>query len=86
MAVDPNDPEVLESLKFLLVPKEEKIQTQARPFDGKKNVFVPDPKEGFIDAEVVKEDEAKGMVTVKTSKGEVNFLFLILFLSINTII
>ena len=40
MAIDPNDPEVIESLKYLLVPKEEKIQTQARPFDGKKNVFI----------------------------------------------
>ena len=73
--VDMNDPEVIESLKFLLVPREEKIETQARPFDPKKNVFISDPKEGFIDAIVQSEDEAKGMVTVKTSKGEVIFLF-----------
>ena len=68
--VDMNDPEVIESLKFLLVSKEEKIQTQARPFDPKKNCFVHDAKEGFIDAIIQSEDEAKKTVTVKTGKGE----------------
>jgi len=67
--VDMNDPEVIESLKFLLVSKEEKIQTQARPFDPKKNVFVHDAKEGFIDAVVQSEEGDK--VTVKTSAGAV---------------
>jgi hypothetical protein len=69
--VDMNDPEVIESLKFLLVPKEEKIKTCARPFDGKKNVFIPCSKEGFIPAEITAEDTAKGTVTVKTPKGDV---------------
>ena len=69
--VDPNDPEVIESLKFLLVPKEEKIKTCARAFDAKKNCFVPCSKEGFISAEIQSEDAAKGTVTVKTAKGEV---------------
>ena len=68
--VDMNDPEVIESLKFLLVPKEERIQTQARPFDPKKNVFVHDSKEGFIDAVVQSEEGEK--VTVKTSSGGVS--------------
>jgi hypothetical protein len=67
--VDMNDPEVIESLGFLVVPKEERIKTQTRPFDAKKNVFVPDHKEGFIAAEVQSED-AKG-VTVKKANGEV---------------
>ena len=52
MHIDPNDPEVIESLTFLLIPKEEKIQTQSRPFDPKKNVFVHDNKEGFIEGEI----------------------------------
>jgi len=65
--VDPNDPEVIESLTFLLVPKEEKIQTQSRPFDPKKNVFVRDAKEGFIDGVIQSEDGDK--VTVKTRNG-----------------
>ena len=79
--VDPNDPEVIESLKYLMVPREEKIATQAQAFDGKKNVFIPDAKEGFLPAEVISEDTAKGMVTLKNSKGEVNLLFLINFIN-----
>ena len=73
--VDMNDPEVIESLKYLIVPREEKIKTCAQAFDGKKNVFVPDAKEGFVPAEVQSED-AKGMVTAKTSKGDVRDLYL----------
>ena len=67
--VDMQDPEVIESLKYLLVPKEEKMRTQARPFDGKKNCWIPEHKEGFIAAEI---QSTKGEeITVKTSKGEV---------------
>ena len=68
--VDMNDPEVIESLKYLIVSKEEKIATSALPYDGKKNVFVRDHKEGFVAAEIQSED-AKGMVTVKKANGEV---------------
>jgi len=71
MSVDINDPEVIESLKFLLVPKEERIQTQTRPFDAKKNCFVPDHKEGFIAAIIESLDEKKGTAKVKTPKGDV---------------
>ncbi len=69
MHIDPNDPEVIESLTFLLIPKEEKIQTQSRPFDPKKNVFVHDNKEGFIEGEIQSEDSDK--VTVKKRNGDV---------------
>jgi myosin heavy chain 6/7 len=67
--VDLNDPEVIESLRYLLVSKEEKVKTQARPFDGKKNCWIPEQKEGFIAAEIqsTKGDE----ITVKSYKGEV---------------
>ena len=68
--VDMNDPEVIESLQYLIVPKEERIKTTSLPFDAKKNVFVPDHKEGFVAAEIVSED-AKG-VTVKKASGDVN--------------
>ena len=68
--VDMNDPEVIESLKFLLVPKEEKIQTQTRPFDGKKNVFVHDAKDGYVAAEIIESDGK--IATCRTEKGEVN--------------
>ena len=68
-----NDPEVIESLKYLLVPKEERIRVQAQPFDGKKNCFIPDHKEGFIPAEI--QSTEGNMVTVKTMKGEVLFYY-----------
>ncbi len=63
------DPEIIESLKYLLVSREEKMKMQAQPFDGKKNCWIPDPKEGFVAAEI---QSTKGEeVTVKTNKGEV---------------
>lgn len=62
--VDMNDPEVIESLKYLLVPREEKIRTQARPYDSKKNFFAPDKKEGYLCAEI--QSEKGDMVTCKT--------------------
>lgn len=70
--LDMNDPEVIESLKYLVIPQAEKIKMQATPFDGKKNCWIPEPKEGFIAAEI---QSTKGEeVTVKTSKGEVCFI------------
>ena len=64
-----NDPEVKESLKYLAVSTEEKIKLQARPFDGKKNCWIPDQKEGFLPAEII---STKGEeVTVKVNGGEV---------------
>ena len=64
-----DDPEVIESLKYLLVPKEERIRAQAQPFDGKKNCFVPEHKEGFIAAEITGKEG--NLIVVKTSKGDV---------------
>jgi hypothetical protein len=78
--IDMNDPEVIESLKYLLVPKEERIRMQAQPFDAKKACWVADPKEGYIGGEIEKTD--KDMVTVKTSKGEVIFILFISFKNI----
>jgi hypothetical protein len=75
-----DDPEVIESLKYLLVSKAERIKFQAMPFDGKKQCFVVDHKEGFLPCEIVSKEPAKGKepakATVKTSKGEVNFLII----------
>lgn len=67
--IDMNDPEVIESLKYLQVPTAEKIKLQSQPFDGKKACWVADPKEGFISGEI---QSTKGEeVTVKTAKNEV---------------
>ena len=64
-----DDPEVIESLRYLLVPKSERIATQARPFDGKKNCFVADHHEGFLPAEITGKEGA--LTVLRTSKGEV---------------
>lgn len=74
--VDLNDPEVIESLKYLLVSREEHIKAQTRPFDAKKNCWVEDHKDGFIFGEIQSADEKKGEFTVKTSRGEVKFQIL----------
>ncbi|CAF3884141.1 unnamed protein product [Rotaria sp. Silwood1] len=67
--LDPNDPEVKETLSYLAIPTEERIKLQAQPFDGKKQCWAPDAKESFIAAEIT---DTKGEeVTVKTSKGDV---------------
>ena len=46
--VDSNDPEIQESMKYLLVTKEERIRLATMPFDPKKNTWIADHKEGFI--------------------------------------
>ena len=67
--IDINDPEAVESFKYLLVSKEERMKYSSMPFDGKKACWIPDHKEGFLAAEI---QETKGDdITVKTSKGEV---------------
>jgi len=59
-------------MKYLSIPTEERIKLQAQPFDGKKQCWVPEPKESFVAAEIT---STKGEeVTVKTSKGEVCLL------------
>lgn len=66
---DHNDPEVVDAMKYLVLPPEEKIKLQAQPFDGKKACWVPDPKESYVAGEIV---STKGDdVTVKTTKGVV---------------
>ncbi len=68
---DFSDPEMQDSMKYLVTPMAEKIRLQALPFDGKKACWVPDHKEGFIAGEIV---GAKGeLITIKDSKGNVCF-------------
>ena len=66
--IDMNDPEVIESLKYLLVPKEEKIRTSALPFDAKKNFFIPHKTEGYLTSVITKEDGDN--VTVVVDKDQ----------------
>jgi myosin heavy chain 6/7 len=68
MAYDPNDQELKESLKYLVLPTEEKLKLRSQPFDAKKACWVPDAKEVYIAGDIV---EVKGDQTVvKTAKGE----------------
>ncbi len=64
-----NDPEVIESLKYLVVPKEEKIRTSSQPFDSRKNFFVPCKEEGYECAEITSENGDD--VTLMTRKNKV---------------
>jgi myosin heavy chain 6/7 len=69
MAYDPHDQELQESLKYLVLPTEEKLKLRSQPFDAKKACWVPDQKEVYIAGEIM---EVKGDQTVvKTSRGEV---------------
>ena len=60
-----NDPD----FAFLLYNREKLREEQNQPFDGKKNCWIADTKEGFLKAEIVK---TKGDdVTVLTENKEV---------------
>ena len=62
--IDMSDPEVIESLKYLQIPKEERIRLNALPFDAKKNCFVPDKHDGYVTAIIEKEEGDN--ITVRT--------------------
>ncbi|CAF4029803.1 unnamed protein product [Adineta steineri] len=68
MAYDPNDQELQESLKYLVLPTPEKLKLRSQPFDAKKACWIPDAKEVYVAGEIV---EVKGEQTVvQTGKGE----------------
>lgn len=79
--IDMSDPEIVESMKYLLVPKEEKIRTSSQPFDSKKNFFVPCKKEGYLPAEITSEDGDN--VTLMTRENNVSRLDLFIYQFIN---
>ena len=67
--IDMNDPEVIDSLKYLLIPREEKIRLAAMPYSSTKNFFVPCKEEGYECAEITKEDGDN--ITLMTRKNKV---------------
>ena len=71
--IDMNDPEVIESLKFLLVAKSEKIRLAAQPYSVTKNFFVPCKEEGYECAVITKEDGDN--ITLETRKNKVSQRF-----------
>ncbi len=65
------DPEMQESMKYLVTPMAEKIRLQSLPFDGKKACWVPEHKDGFIAGEIV--GQKGDLISVKDSKGTVSW-------------
>lgn len=54
---------------YLRKSERERLEAQTRPFDMKKECFVPDPDEEFVKASISSRDGDK--VTVLTEKGKV---------------
>uniref|UniRef100_A0AAR2M4W6 Myosin heavy chain 7 n=1 Tax=Pygocentrus nattereri TaxID=42514 RepID=A0AAR2M4W6_PYGNA len=52
---------------YLRKSDKERLEAQTRPFDMKKECFVPDPEEEFVKASIISRDGDK--VTCETSKG-----------------
>lgn len=62
---------------YLRKSEKERMEASTRPFDIKKECFVPDPVEEFVKATITSRDGDK--VTVETQNGKVSWL---LFLSL----
>ncbi|MCP9264595.1 Myosin-4 [Dirofilaria immitis] len=56
-----------EGYQYLEVSREEKTQNAAKPFDSKKNCWIPDAEDGFVAAEIKSSSGDK--ITVVTVKG-----------------
>ena len=69
--VDMNDPEVIESLKYLLVPRARRIELANMPYSVTKNFFVPCSEEGYECAEIIEENGDN--ITLMTRKNKVVF-------------
>jgi myosin heavy chain 6/7 len=64
MAVDmESDP----GWQFLRLSREKMLEETSRPYDSKKNCWVPDPEEGYVAAEI--KSTTGDQVTVVTVKG-----------------
>ena len=69
--IDPSDPEY----PYLVVDRsssESALSTDVTSHDGRKLHWIPHEKEGYVSAEVVKENDGDD-VTVKTEHGDVRF-------------
>lgn len=69
--VDLNDTLLIESLKYLLVSEEEKIQMETKDFDEDKQCWIPDTKQCFIGAKIERDSSDEPLVTVLTDNNEV---------------
>lgn len=55
---------------YLRKSDRERLEAQTRPFDMKKECFVPDPEVEFVKASIISRDGVK--VTVETEFGKVD--------------
>ena len=58
-----------EAAPYLRKSEKERLEAQTRPFDLKKDVFVPDDKEEFVKAKILSREGGK--VTAETETGKV---------------
>jgi len=67
-SISPDDPDY----QYLAPNKKKLHEEQSQPFDGKKNCWIPDQKEGYVKAEII---STKGDdVTVLTDKMEASII------------
>lgn len=57
---------------YLRKSDRERLEAQTRPFDMKKECFVPDPSDEYVKASITSRDGEK--VTAQTEKGKVSDL------------
>ena len=62
-AISPDDPDY----QYLATDRKKLHEEQNQPFDGKKNCWIPDQKEGYVKAEIVstKGDDVTVLITEK---------------------
>ncbi|NXL55042.1 MYH7 protein, partial [Podilymbus podiceps] len=57
-----------EAAPYLRKSEKERVAAQTRPFDLKKDIFVPDEREEFVKATIVAREGAK--ITAETEHGK----------------
>lgn len=55
--------------QYLRVSIEQKLADQSKPYDSKKDIWIPDAEEGYIAAQITKTDGDN--ITVNCTKGSV---------------
>uniref|UniRef100_A0A8C9TEJ2 Myosin-7-like n=1 Tax=Scleropages formosus TaxID=113540 RepID=A0A8C9TEJ2_SCLFO len=65
---DSQMPEFGAAAPYLRKSEKERLEAQTRPFDMKKECFVPDPEEEFVKASIISRDGDK--ITAETERGK----------------
>ena len=67
---DIDDPELVESLQYLMVSDQDKFRSSKQKFNPDLNVLALNEKEGYIPVTIVTEDDKKGCLIVKTRQSQ----------------